>query len=134
MTTDKHPPTRSSPPGRVKADALRLRTDTKDGGFTVGVAIDYESHGSDILLGAAWLEPGTERTSWTADDETFEAYYLVSGSLTVEWSGSDAGIAILQPGDSFYFPPSHKYTLENAGADPVHLVWTVIPPPSAGGE
>jgi mannose-6-phosphate isomerase-like protein (cupin superfamily) len=120
----------SEGPGRVAAEEVNLRTDTADGGFTVGVAIDRKAHDSELWFGVGWLEPGTEPVSWSADNRTFEAYYVFSGSLKVDWSGPTIGTEIIGSEDCFYFAPDHTYTIENAGSEKVFIVWTVTPSPA----
>jgi mannose-6-phosphate isomerase-like protein (cupin superfamily) len=119
----------AKPPGRVLRDDWRVRLDTDDGGFSVAVVIDAASHGSPVLLGVEWIRPETEPVSWTADAETHEAYYVSSGHVRVEWLGPTAGDAVVGPEESFYFPPGHRYTVENVGDREAFIVWTVTPSP-----
>lgn len=114
-------------PGLVKADEARVRYETLDRGFKVGVLIDAVSHDSPLLLGLEWIRAGTEPVSWTADERTHEVYYVVRGQLKVSWT--DAESVTMGPDDSFYFPPGREYTVENAAIDDVFLVWSVVPSP-----
>lgn len=120
---------RPGAPGRVPPEQIRMRSETADDGFRVGVAIDAASHGTPLLLGLAWIRPGTERVSWHADADTHETYYIQQGRLLVAWDGENEGETEIGPGDSFYFPPGRVYSVENVGDDEVSLVWNVIPSP-----
>jgi mannose-6-phosphate isomerase-like protein (cupin superfamily) len=119
-----------NPPGPVGHDELRVRNDTSDGGFKVGVAVDAESHGSPVLLGLAWIRPGTERVSWTADRQTHEAYYLSSGSVRIGWEEPEPRDTEIEAGAFFYFPPGRSYWVENAGEVDALIVWTTTPSPA----
>lgn len=121
-------PTR--PPGKVAPGEARVREETQDGGFRVGVVIDRASHGSPLLQGLEWIEPGTEPVSWEADAKTHETYYVVRGRVRISWrSPSDSGSAELVSEDSFYFPPGRRYTAENSGAGQAFIVWALTPSP-----
>ncbi len=114
-------------PSLVPSSGVRRRTETADGGFEVGIAIDAASHGSDVLLGLQWVAPGTEPVSWPAGDSTHEVYHVVEGTLRLSWSGAEDGAADVSAGDSFFFPPSHRYTVENTGERPAFVVWAMTP-------
>lgn len=118
-----------APPGPVKAADARRRVETADGGFEIGIVVDAASHGSPLLLGLEWIQPGTEVSSWTADAETHETYYLERGRLKVTWDGPQSGESILEPSDCFYFPPGHTYSAENVGGDEVLVIWSLYPSP-----
>ncbi len=118
-----------APPGRVAASQARRRVETEDGGFEIGIVIDKESHGSPLLLGLEWIRPGTEVSTWSADPETHETYYVQSGRLRVSWSANGTGEEVLGPSDCFYFPPGGTYSVENVGEDDVLVVWSLVPSP-----
>jgi mannose-6-phosphate isomerase-like protein (cupin superfamily) len=120
---------KTAPPGRVTAAEARRRIETDDGGFEIGVVIDRESHGSPLLLGLEWIRPGTEVSTWTADAETHETYYVQSGSLRIRWERSGSGETTLGPTDCFYFPPGGTYSAENVGGDEVLVIWSLVPSP-----
>ena len=123
-------------PGPVAAASARRRVETADGGFEIGIVIDAASHGSPLLLGLEWIQPGTEISSWTADAETHETYYVERGRLRVTWEGDATGEAVLDPTDCFYFPPGHTYSAENVGEEAVLVIWSLVPspPPQAQPE
>jgi mannose-6-phosphate isomerase-like protein (cupin superfamily) len=125
-----------APPGPVEAAGARRRVETADGGFEIGIVIDAASHGSPLLLGLEWIQPGTESSSWTADAETHETYYVERGRLLVTWDGAESGEAVLGPTDCFYFPPGHTYSAENVGEEEVLVIWSLVPspPPQAQPE
>jgi quercetin dioxygenase-like cupin family protein len=110
---------------------MRERTETEDGGFRLRIAIDRSGEGSELWFGEAYLKPGTEPVSWDANDWTYEGYHVTEGSLRITWSGSDAGEAVVAPGEAFYFAPGRRYTLENAGSADAAFVWAVTPAPAA---
>ena len=114
-------------PMRVPVDQARMRSVTADDGFRIGTLIDAVSHDSPLLLGLAWIDPRTEAVWWEANDETHETYHVLEGRVKVTWEGSDPGEAILDPEDSFYFPPGRRYCAENAGTDAVLIVWSLTP-------
>jgi hypothetical protein len=116
-------------PARVSRNAARIREETSDGGFKVGVVIDRSSHDSPLLLGLEWIEPGTEPVSWDADEDTYETYYVVQGCVRLSWDGPEPGAAELEAEDSFYFPPARRYTAENIGEDQAFIVWGLTPSP-----
>jgi mannose-6-phosphate isomerase-like protein (cupin superfamily) len=116
-----------SSPSRVPLVAARTRTETTDGGVKVAAPIDAGSHGSDGLLGLQWVAPGTEIVSWHAGADTHEVYHVVEGALCIRWDGEDPGSSDVSAGDSFFFPPSHQYSVENAGDQPVFVVWAMAP-------
>jgi mannose-6-phosphate isomerase-like protein (cupin superfamily) len=120
-----------APPGPVAPDAIRRHFETDDGGFEVGIVIDAKSHRSPLLLGLEWVRVGTEPVSWAADQATHETYYLQQGQLRVDWEGDHNGTAELRRGDSFYFPPSHRYTIVNTGDEDVFLIWSLYPSPDS---
>jgi mannose-6-phosphate isomerase-like protein (cupin superfamily) len=114
-------------PSRVGRDHVRMRSVAANDGFRIGTLIDATSHDSPLLLGLAWIEPGTDPVWWSANDETHEAYYVLAGRLKVMWEGDDPGESVLEPEDSFYFPPGRRYGVENAGAAQGFIVWALTP-------
>ncbi len=123
-------PDRPSAPARVLPSEIRMRTETDDGGFKVGVVIDKQSHGSPLLLGLEWIKPGTEKVSWQAPADAHEVYYVQQGRVLVGWDGESAGEVEVSAGESFYFPPALTYSLENLGNEEVFIVWSIVPSPS----
>lgn len=121
-----------STPSPVAVAEARRRVETADGGFEIGVVIDAESHGSPLLLGLEWIQPGTEVSTWTADSETHETYYVQRGRLRIRWDGAAAGEAMLGPTDCFYFPPGGTYEAENVGEEEVLVIWSLVPSPPPG--
>jgi uncharacterized RmlC-like cupin family protein len=118
-----------NPPGIVTVDDVRVRYDTDDGGFKVGTAIDADSHGSPVVLGAVWIRPQSEAVTWTADRQTHEGYCVCAGTIRVRWTAHGDGEAVVGPGEYFYFPPGGTYTVTNAGEEEAFLIWTVTPSP-----
>jgi mannose-6-phosphate isomerase-like protein (cupin superfamily) len=118
-----------SKPTKIDPSEIRTRIETADGGFKVGFLVDASSHGSPLLLGLEWLESGGEGSEWEADAETHETYYVQQGELRITWDGEESGEVVLEPGDSFYFPPSYRYSAENVGSDQVFVIWSLVPSP-----
>ena len=114
-------------PSRVTAAQARMRSVTADDGFRLGTLIDATSHGSPLLLGLAWIEPGTERVTWEQDAETHETYHILRGRVTVSWEGDEPGAVVLGPEDSLYLPPGRRYHAENSGDEQVYFVWSLTP-------
>jgi mannose-6-phosphate isomerase-like protein (cupin superfamily) len=113
---------------RLPLESMRIYDDTPDGGLKVGVAVDAESRGSKLAFGLKWIRPGTQRVSWRADAETYEAYFVQQGSLRVTWDGPDSGEAVVTTGECFYLPPGRSYSIENVGGDEVRGVWASTSP------
>jgi uncharacterized RmlC-like cupin family protein len=113
-------------PGHVVAARMREWVDPADDGFKLHIAVESSPK---LWFGVATIRPGTQAHSWTADDETHEAYYLRSGSLKIAWSGPGSGEALLTAGDVFFFAPSHTYRVVNRGSEEVVVVWAVTPAP-----
>lgn len=94
--------------------------------------------GSDLLLGACWMDPGEETNTWSSreendlgpDDHWYgpvdETYFIIEGQLRVE---SDAGSFDLGPTDSFYLAPGWEYRLKNVGDVPAFFVYSMTPSP-----
>jgi mannose-6-phosphate isomerase-like protein (cupin superfamily) len=116
-------------PAKVALKDARVREETEDGGFKVGIVIDRVSHGSPLLLGLEWIEPGTEAVSWHANENTHETYYVVRGQVQVSWDGRDAGTEVVRAEDSFYFPPGRRYTAETIGDEQAFIIWALTPSP-----
>lgn len=101
-------------------------------------AITKERCGSDLLLGAAWIDPGEQTNTWSsrADDDmpdgdhwygpVDETYYIVTGTLRLTW---DEGTFELTAGDCVYLAPGWTYHLENTGDEPAFFVYSMTPSP-----
>ncbi|HMJ94455.1 MAG TPA: cupin domain-containing protein [Thermoleophilaceae bacterium] len=95
-------------------------------------------HGSEVLLGAAWMEPGQECNPWSFEDEdpqidgmtfygpTHETYFVLRGTLQLSWNGGslEAG-----PDDAVYLAPGYRYALRCVGDEPAYFLWSMSPPP-----
>jgi mannose-6-phosphate isomerase-like protein (cupin superfamily) len=119
-----------SPPSRVLREDIRMQTETADGLFTAGIAIDGKSHNSPLRLGLDWIQPGAEEVSWETDAQTHEVHYLQQGRVRIGWAGHDADDVELSAGDAFYFPPGRKYKLQNIGETQAVIVWSAVPSPT----
>jgi mannose-6-phosphate isomerase-like protein (cupin superfamily) len=94
--------------------------------------------GSNLLLGASWLDPGERSNVWSSreqddmgpDDHWYgpvdETYFIIRGHLRLTW---DEGVLELRPEDSVYLAPGWTYQLENVGSEPAFFVYGMTPTP-----
>ncbi|MDX6532532.1 MAG: hypothetical protein QOF68_276 [Gaiellales bacterium] len=94
--------------------------------------------GSNLLLGACWMDPGEETNTWSSRDENDmaeddhwygpvdETYYIIRGQLRLTW---DEGAFDLGPDDSVYLAPGWTYHLKNTGDEPAFFVYGMTPTP-----
>jgi mannose-6-phosphate isomerase-like protein (cupin superfamily) len=94
--------------------------------------------GSDLLLGACWMDPGEKTNTWSSREENDvgvgdhwygpvdETYFIIRGRLRLTW---DEGVLDLQPDDAVYLAPGWTYRLENVGDEPVFFVYSMTPAP-----
>jgi len=94
--------------------------------------------GSNLLLGASWLDPGEVTNTWSSavDDDAApgdhwygpvdETYFIIRGHLTLTW---DEGELALGPEDAVYLAPGWHYRLENTGEEPAFFVYGMTPTP-----
>jgi mannose-6-phosphate isomerase-like protein (cupin superfamily) len=94
--------------------------------------------GSNLLLGASWLDPGEETNWWSSreDDDTAEGdhwygpvdetYFIIRGRLRLTW---DEGHFDVGPDDSVYLAPGWSYHLKNIGDEPAFFVYGMTPTP-----
>lgn len=95
-------------------------------------------HGSDLLLGASWMDPGEQTNTWSsrADDDMAEGdhwygpvdetYFIVRGRLRLTW---DEGAFDLGPDDCVYLARGWTYHLENVGDEPAFFIYSMAPTP-----
>jgi mannose-6-phosphate isomerase-like protein (cupin superfamily) len=86
--------------------------------------------GSNLLLGACWMDPGEQTNTWSSrvEDDTApgdhwygpvdETYFIIRGHLRLTW---DEGTFDVVPNDSVY--------LENLGDEPAFFVYGMTPTP-----
>lgn len=94
--------------------------------------------GSNLLLGASWLDPGEETNTWSsrAEDDMAEGdhwygpvdetYFIIRGRLRLTW---DEGHFDVGPDDSVYLAPGWTYHLKNIGDEPAFFVYGMTPTP-----
>lgn len=94
--------------------------------------------GSNLLLGACWMDPGDETNRWSSreendvgpDDHWYglvdETYFIIRGRLRLTW---DEGALDLGPEDAVYLAPGWTYRLKNVGAEPAFFVYSMTPTP-----
>lgn len=100
--------------------------------------VTRESCGSNLLLGACWMNPGEETNVWsfetedrTAEGETYygpvdETYFVIRGRLRLSW---DEGELEMGPNDACYLAPGWRYRLRNVGDEPAFFVYGMAPSP-----
>ena len=94
--------------------------------------------GSNLLLGASWLDPGEETNRWSSRDDddvaegdhwygpVDETYFIIRGRLRLTW---DEGHFDVGPDDSVYLAPGWTYHLKNIGDEPAFFVYGMTPTP-----
>lgn len=100
--------------------------------------VTRERYGSNLLLGACWMDPGEETNVWsftdedgTAEGDTWygpvdETYFVVHGRLRLTW---DEGELDIGPEDAVYLAPGWSYKLRNVGDEPAFFVYSMAPAP-----
>jgi mannose-6-phosphate isomerase-like protein (cupin superfamily) len=100
--------------------------------------VTRERCGSNLLLGACWMDPGEETNVWsftdedrTAEGDTWygpvdETYFVVRGRLRLTW---DEGELDIGPEDAVYLAPGWSYKLRNVGDEPAFFVYGMAPAP-----
>ncbi|MFP4635720.1 MAG: cupin domain-containing protein [Nitriliruptoraceae bacterium] len=109
--------------------------------------ITQEEHGSDLLVGASWSEPGERSNTWSAraDDhlpaaadahygKVEEIYYVIHGRFRLTWQADEVadehdGALEFGPDDAVHLPAGRRYQLENIGDVPGLLIYVMTPPP-----
>jgi mannose-6-phosphate isomerase-like protein (cupin superfamily) len=95
-------------------------------GFRVRRVITKKRLGSErLMLGMSYIDPNCKGYKWTFK-ENDEVYYIIRGKITLHYDGKkvDAG-----EGDALLLPSGLHYQLDNAGTEPVILVYVLNPPP-----
>lgn len=116
-------------PFRSKLADVSRRLEDEAGLFRIASLVDPRRGSHSLLLGARWISPGCAPVEWTADADTHEAYYVLSGTVRVTWRGEAPGEAMLGREDALFLAPDRTYTVENAGAEEVCLLYAMTPPP-----
>ena len=100
--------------------------------------VTRERCGSNLLLGACWMDPGEETNVWSFEPEDTteegdkfygpvdETYFVVRGRLRLTW---DEGELDLGPDDGVYLAPGWRYHLKNVGDEPAFFVYGMAPSP-----
>src|SRR5438128_1607115 len=80
--------------------------------------VTKERSGSNLLLGACWMDPGEETNVWSFEEEDHtqagdkyygpvdETYFVVHGRLRLTW---DEGSLDIGPNDGVYLAPGWSY-------------------------
>ena len=107
-------------------------------GVPIARLITRERCGSNLLLGACWMEPGETSVLWSSDEaedsgdvrhnygRVDETYFIIRGRLRLTW---DEGAFELGPDDAVYLAPGWRYRLENVGDEPSFFVYGMTPTP-----
>jgi mannose-6-phosphate isomerase-like protein (cupin superfamily) len=105
---------------------------------TIARVITKERCGSNLLLGACWMEPGDETNVWSSKEDdpsadvghrygpVDETYFIIRGKLRLRW---DEGEFELGPDDCVYLAPGWRYHLKNVGDEPAFFVYSMTPSP-----
>ena len=100
--------------------------------------VSRERCGSNLLLGACWMDPGEETNVWSfeSDDttgegdkyygEVDETYFVIHGRLQLTW---DEGELEIGANDGVYLAPGWRYHLKNVGDEPAFFVYGMAPSP-----
>lgn len=101
--------------------------------------VTRERCGSNLLLGACWMDPGEETNNWSFEEEdrtaegdhyygpVDETYFVFRGRLRLTW---DEGELEIGPNDAVYLAPGWTYRLKNVGDEPVFFVYGMAPSPA----
>ncbi len=100
--------------------------------------VTRKAHGSNLLLGVCFMDPGDETNVWSfkdhdetgADDKYYgpvdETYFVFRGNLELKW---DEGTLEIGPGDAVYLAPGYNYHLKNVGTEPAFFAYSMAPSP-----
>lgn len=100
--------------------------------------VPRERCGSNLLLGACWMDPGKETNTWsfkpedtTGEGDKYygevdETYFVVRGRLRLTW---DEGALDIGSDDAVYLAPGWRYDLKNVGDEPAFFVYGMAPSP-----
>jgi mannose-6-phosphate isomerase-like protein (cupin superfamily) len=102
--------------------------------------VTRERCGSNLLLGACWMDPGEETNVWSfaerpeSEEEegvthygpVDETYFVIAGRLRLTW---DEGELDIGPNDAVYLAPGWRYRLQNVGDVPAFFVYGMAPSP-----
>ncbi len=120
------------------ADVPRLTPEEAPTKVPIARAVTRERCGSNLLLGACWMQPGDETNVWSSREgdtggdvghsygPVDETYFIVRGSLVLRW---DEGEFELGPGDCVYLAPGWRYHLRCVGDEPAFFVYGMTPSP-----
>jgi mannose-6-phosphate isomerase-like protein (cupin superfamily) len=108
-------------------------------GVRIARVVTKERCGSNLLLGAAWMDPGESSIVWSSEPDDArsegpghfygpvdETYFIVRGTLRLHW---DEGVLDLGPDDAVYLAPGWRYRLECIGDEPAFFVYGMTPTP-----
>ena len=96
-------------------------------------------HGSNLLLGACWMDPGEETNTFSlADRDTTgegdkyygpvdETYFVIQGRLRLRYDDGELDIG---PDQAVYLAPGWSYHLRNVGDEPAFFVYSMAPSPA----
>jgi mannose-6-phosphate isomerase-like protein (cupin superfamily) len=100
--------------------------------------VTREGSGSNLLLGACWMDPGERTNAWSFEEEdrtgagdkwygpVDETYFVVGGRLRLTW---DEGELEFGADDAVYLAPGWTYTLENVGDEAAFFLYSMAPSP-----
>jgi mannose-6-phosphate isomerase-like protein (cupin superfamily) len=100
--------------------------------------VTREGSGSNLLLGACWMDPGERTNAWSFEEEdrtgagdkwygpVDETYFVVGGRLRLTW---DEGELEFGADDAVYLAPGWTYTLENVSDEAAFFLYSMAPSP-----
>lgn len=93
-------------------------------GVRLARIITESDHGSRLMLGVHWLEPGSRHPAWIFPERE-EVYFVISGRLRLKW---DEGWIEAGPNDTLFLPPDRHYQYENIADEGAFFVYAIYPP------
>lgn len=105
--------------------------------MTLARTLTHSEHGSNIMVGVSWMEPGEQSHWWSTETEApaeggfhhigpvHEFFYLIDGHCTIDWNGEKLAFG---PGDTVFFAPEWRYRITNTGTTKATLVYASNPP------
>jgi mannose-6-phosphate isomerase-like protein (cupin superfamily) len=103
--------------------------------MTLARTLTHAEHGSNIMVGVSWMEPGEQSTVWSTEVDppgdahhvgpVHEFFYLVRGHCRIEWT---EGELEFRPNDTLFLAPGWRYQIENVGDEQAMLIYAATPP------
>ncbi|WP_232716872.1 cupin domain-containing protein [Gordonia metallireducens] len=107
--------------------------------MTLARTITHADHGSKLMAGISWMNPGDVSAWWSTESQkplsgdyhhigpVDEIFYLIQGELVLETGAGGAGIPF-RAGDTVFFPTEGRFRIRNNGTAPATLFYVETPP------